>query len=101
MPCLRVLSTIVEPWRFSLLWLGDQRSGTNMAYDIADFFAQRERDRYAMHSQHLNEQLVRDLKAIVYDVGSHRGKGHYLYDREGTRYLDLFSGYGVLAIGPN
>jgi len=72
-----------------------------MAYDIADLFAQRERDRYAMHSQHLNEQLVRVLKAIGYDVGFRRGKGQYLYDREGTRYLDLLSGYGVFAIGRN
>ena len=72
-----------------------------MAYDIADLFAQRERDRYAMHSHHLNEQLVRVLKAIGYDVGFRRGKGQYLYDREGTRYLDLLSGYGVFAIGRN
>jgi non-ribosomal peptide synthetase component F len=33
-----------------------------MAYDFADLFAQRERDRYAIHSRHLNEQMVRALK---------------------------------------
>ena len=58
-----------------------------MAYDIADLFAQRESERYALHSRHLNEQMVRVLKAIGYDVGFRRGKGQYLYDREGTRTL--------------
>jgi ornithine--oxo-acid transaminase len=68
-------------------------------YDIADLFAQREHERFAMHSRHLNEQMVRVLKAIGYDVGFCRGEGQYLYDREGTRYLDLLSGFGVFAIG--
>ena len=72
-----------------------------MGCNMSDLFAERERDRYAMHSRHLNEQMVRVLKAIGYDVGFQRGKGQYLYDREGTRYLDLLSGFGVFAIGRN
>jgi len=72
-----------------------------MVNDFAELFAKRERDRYATHARHLNEQMVRVLKAIGYDVGFCRGKGQYLYDREGTRYLDLLSGYGVFAIGRN
>jgi len=80
---------------------GGSRQGPHEAYNMADLFAQRERDRYALHSRHLNEQMVRVLKAIGYDVGFVRGKGQYLYDREGSRYLDLLSGYGVFAIGRN
>src|ERR1700758_5716688 len=72
-----------------------------MANDFAQLFAQRERNRYATHARHLNEQMVRVLKAIGYDVGFCRGKGQYLYDREGTRYLDLLSGYGEFATGGN
>ena len=72
-----------------------------MGCNMSELFAERERDRYAMHSRHLNEQMVRVLKAIGYDVGFLRGKGQYLYDREGTRYLDLLSGFGVFAIGRN
>ena len=81
--------------------LGDKRPEARTARNIADLFAQRERDRYATHSRHLNEQMVRVLKAIGYDVGFCRGKGQYLYDRDGVRYLDLLSGYGVFAIGRN
>ena len=72
-----------------------------MSADIADLFARHERDRYAMHTRHLNSQMVRVLQTIGYDVGFCRGKGQYLYDREGVRYLDLLSGFGVFAIGRN
>jgi ornithine--oxo-acid transaminase len=49
----------------------------------------------------LNEQLVRVLKTIGYDVGFQRGQGPYLFDRDGDRYLDLLSGFGVFAVGRN
>jgi ornithine--oxo-acid transaminase len=72
-----------------------------MTDDMASLFATREADRFAMHSEHLNEQMVRVLKTIGYDVGFCRGSGQYLYDRAGVRYLDLLSGFGVFAIGRN
>ena len=69
--------------------------------DIAAMFAGRERDRYTMHASHLNEQMVRVLRTIGYDVGFCRGSGQYLFDRQEVRYLDLLSGFGVFAIGRN
>jgi ornithine--oxo-acid transaminase len=64
-------------------------------------FAARESQRSAMHTRHLNEQFVRVLKTIGYDVGFQKGEGQYLYDRAGDKYLDLLSGFGVFAIGRN
>jgi ornithine--oxo-acid transaminase len=64
-------------------------------------FVEREAQRSSMHTRHLNEQLVRVLKTIGYDVGFQRGTGQYLFDRDGARYLDLLSGFGVFAIGRN
>ena len=72
-----------------------------MTHNMAKLFALREHDHYAIHRRHLNEQMVRVLKAIGYDVGFCSGKGQYLYDRDGNRYLDLLSGFGVFAIGRN
>src|ERR1700757_203794 len=69
--------------------------------DVSEIFAQRQTQRSSMHARHLNEQLVRVLKTIGYDVGFQKGQGQYLYDREGVRYLDLLSGFGVFAIGRN
>src|SRR5215469_16201511 len=64
-------------------------------------FTEREADRYTMHSRHLNEQMVRVLRTIGYDVNFCRGQGPYLYDRQGAQYLDLLSGFGVFAVGRN
>jgi len=72
-----------------------------MNCDTAELFTEHERDRYAMHVRHLDKQMVRVLGAIGYDVGFCRGTGQYLYDREGERYLDLLSGFGVFGIGRN
>jgi ornithine--oxo-acid transaminase len=79
----------------------DQRSEASIRSSVAELFVQRERTRYLTHSRYLNEQMVRVLKAIGYDVGFCHGKGQYLFDRDGVRYLDLLSGYGVFAIGRN
>lgn len=70
-------------------------------YDIAALFADREADRYELHSRYLNEQMVRMLRVIGYDVDYCRGTGQYLFDRSGVRYLDLLSGFGVFGIGRN
>jgi len=72
-----------------------------MSLDIAKLYADSEADRFAIHTRHLNEQMVRVLKTLGYDVGFCRGTGQYLFDREGAKYLDLLSGYGVFAIGRN
>ena len=71
------------------------------AFDIGTILAEREPDRYALHTAHLNEQMVRVLQTIGYDVGFRAGQGQYLFDRKGDRYLDLLSGWGVFAIGRN
>lgn len=72
-----------------------------MDIDIASLFAEREAERYALHTRHLNEQMVRVLKTIGFDVGFRSGRGQYLFDRADARYLDTLSGFGVFAIGRN
>ncbi|HEY0219233.1 MAG TPA: aspartate aminotransferase family protein [Afipia sp.] len=69
--------------------------------DISEMFADRQFQRSALHTRYLNEQLVRVLKTIGYDVGFQRGQGQYLFDRNNERYLDLLSGFGVFAMGRN
>src|SRR5918999_3201992 len=69
--------------------------------DVSGLFVERQAQRSSMHARHLNEQLVRVLKTIGYDVGFVRGQGQYLFDREGRRYLDLLGGWGAFALGRN
>src|SRR5215468_7749182 len=57
--------------------------------------------KYDLHERYLNQQLVRMLRVIGYDVDYKSGKGAYLFDAAGRRYLDLLSGFGVFALGRN
>ncbi len=76
----------------------DRPAGT---FDIGAILAEREPERYTLHTAHMNEQMVRVLQTIGYDVGFRAGQGQYLFDRKGDRYLDLLSGWGVFGIGRN
>lgn len=69
--------------------------------DVAALFESHEADRFSLHTRRLNEQMVRVLRTIGYDVGFCKGRGQYLYDRKGEKYLDLLSGFGVFALGRN
>src|SRR5215475_5407997 len=75
--------------------------GPLVGLSVAELYAQNEADRYEIHTRHLNEQMVRVLRTIGYDVAFCRGAGQYLFDRDGNKYLDLLSGFGVFAIGRN
>jgi ornithine--oxo-acid transaminase len=72
-----------------------------MSFDVDSLLAEADADRYGLHARYLNEQMVRVLKTIGFDRAYQRGKGQYLYDRQGLQYLDLLSGWGVFALGRN
>ncbi|MGZ8262215.1 MAG: aspartate aminotransferase family protein, partial [Methylotenera sp.] len=72
-----------------------------MSFSIAELFAQHSTDKFDLHEQFLNSQMVKVLKTIGYDRHYKRAVGQYLYDQNGTEYLDLLSGFGVFAIGRN
>lgn len=70
-------------------------------FDLPGLLRCRGADKYQLHEQHLNGQLVRLLRTIGFDVPYARGEGAYLFDAAGQRYLDLLSGFGVFALGRN
>jgi ornithine--oxo-acid transaminase len=72
-----------------------------MAFDLDDLIARRRGEKTDLHNRHLNAQLVRVLRTIGFDADYVRAEGPYLYDRDGGRYLDLLSGFGVFALGRN
>ena len=49
----------------------------------------------------INPQFVRVLRTIGFDRTWSRAEGAYLYDAEGTRYLDLLGGFGMYGVGRN
>lgn len=72
-----------------------------MPFSIAELIAQHRTDKFELHEQYLNAQMVRVLKTIGYDRNYQRAVGQYLYDDQNNEYLDLLSGFGVYAFGRN
>jgi ornithine--oxo-acid transaminase len=68
-------------------------------FDLREVLASRGAQRYELHRRHLNPQLPRMLHAIGFDKVYDHAAGAYLYEADGTDYLDMLSGFGVFALG--
>jgi ornithine--oxo-acid transaminase len=68
---------------------------------IGEILARRRGEEMALNDSHLNPQMGRILRTLGFDRVWAGGEGPYLIDDRGERYLDLFGGYGVFAIGRN
>lgn len=72
-----------------------------MDTDFIDWLDQQQGRQYDLHSEYVNPAFVKMLRTIGFDKAYVRGEGAYLYDKEGHRYLDLLTGWGVFAVGRN
>ena len=72
-----------------------------MSFSIANLLTERSNDKFILHEQYLNNQMVRVLKTIGYDRNYKKAIGQYLYDQDNNEYLDCLSGFGVFAVGRN
>ncbi|MGW7366720.1 aspartate aminotransferase family protein [Streptomyces sp. NPDC054841] len=68
-------------------------------FDLGRLLAERGRERYELHTRHLNHQLPRMLHTIGFDKVYERGEGAYFWDEDGNDYLDMLAGFGVLGLG--
>jgi ornithine--oxo-acid transaminase len=68
---------------------------------ISEILASRSGEEMALNERYLNPQLGRVLRTLGFDKTWSGGEGAHLIDSDGERYLDLFGGYGVFAIGRN
>jgi ornithine--oxo-acid transaminase len=69
--------------------------------DIRALIQQHEGRNYELHAAHVNPANARMLKTIGFDRCYVRAQGPYLWDVQGTKYLDMLSGYGVFGLGRN
>lgn len=70
-----------------------------MPFDLEELLRTRHGENFELHAKYLNPQLTKVVKTIGFDRFYERGEGCYLIDDEGTRYLDMLSGFGVFALG--
>ncbi|HEY2181581.1 MAG TPA: aspartate aminotransferase family protein [Solirubrobacteraceae bacterium] len=68
---------------------------------VAEIIADRLGEEMALNDRFLNPQMGRILRTLGFDKSWRGGEGAHLIDADGNRYLDLFGGYGVFAIGRN
>jgi ornithine--oxo-acid transaminase len=68
---------------------------------VEEILAGRGGEELALNDRFLNPQMGRILRTLGFDKVWRGGEGAHLIDADGQRYLDLFGGYGVFAIGRN
>ena len=79
----------------------DNTDDGNERLDIRKLLDAHAGENYARQAAHINPVASRALKTIGFDRCYVRAEGAYLWDVEGTRYLDMLSGYGVFGLGRN
>jgi ornithine--oxo-acid transaminase len=68
---------------------------------IREIIEARSGEEMALNDRFGNPQMGRILRTLGFDKTWRGGEGAHLIDSEGERYLDMFGGYGVFAIGRN
>src|SRR6195256_5091662 len=68
---------------------------------VEEIIASRSGEELALNDRYLNPQMGRILRTLGFDKVWKGGEGAHLIDADGERYLDLFGGYGVFAVGRN
>ena len=64
-----------------------------MAFDITEILTAYSGRNHQLHAEHINPRWSKALGIIGFDKCYERAEGAYLWDREGTRYLDTLAGY--------
>ena len=72
-----------------------------MPLDIPSLLEKNVGRNYALHAEHINPRFAKVLQTIGFDRCYVRAEGSYLWDRDGRRYLDLITGYGMFGLGRN
>ena len=68
---------------------------------LTELVEERGGEALDLHAQTINPQFVRLLRTIGFDRRWASGEGAYLYDADGTRFLDLLGGFGMFNVGRN
>jgi ornithine--oxo-acid transaminase len=76
-------------------------SGVPTPASITEIINDRTGEEMALNERFLNPQMGRILRTLGFDRVWTGGEGAHLIDSQGERYLDMFGGYGVFAIGRN
>jgi ornithine--oxo-acid transaminase len=68
---------------------------------VQQILESRSGEEMSLNDHYLNPQMGRIVRTLGFDKTWAGGEGAHLIDADGERYLDLFGGYGVFAVGRN
>ena len=68
---------------------------------LKELLEERSGEDYELYARGINPQFMRVLRTIGFDRVWVRAEGQYLYDEDGTRFLDLLGGFGMFNVGRN
>ncbi len=72
-----------------------------MPFDLTTLLSQRRGDKYRLYARYINPVKAGIVETGGYKCDYTRAEGCYVYDRTGSRYLELLGGMGVFALGCN
>jgi ornithine--oxo-acid transaminase len=72
-----------------------------MSLGLRDLLSEHAGEELELHARTINPQFVKLLRTIGFDRNWARASGAYLYDTDGTRYLDMLGGFGMYNVGRN
>ena len=70
-------------------------------FDVRAALERAAGDELDSYARAINPQFVRMLRTIGFDRRWVRTEGQYLWDEDGTRFLDLLGGFGMFNVGRN
>ncbi|HZT91131.1 MAG TPA: aspartate aminotransferase family protein [Gaiellaceae bacterium] len=72
-----------------------------MTFDLERLLDERAGSGAELYARHSNPRFVQMLEVIGFDRKWARAQGAYLYDANGTRFLDWLGGFGMFNVGRN
>ena len=70
-------------------------------FSLRDLLALRAGEGLDLYARYSNPRFVQILRIIGFDRQWARAEGPYLFDRDGTRFLDWLGGFGMYNVGRN
>jgi ornithine--oxo-acid transaminase len=70
-------------------------------FSLGRLLGERAGEGMALYGRYSNPRFVEILKIIGFDREWARAEGAYLYDRDGTKFLDWLGGFGMFNVGRN
>ena len=70
-------------------------------FSLRDLLAARAGEGLDLYARYSNPRFVQILRILGFDRRWARAEGAYLFDRDGTRFLDWLGGFGMYNVGRN